>query len=67
MSDEQPRADSGKDRKTREREAAESGGRAAGYCYVEHPEGGACCTRPPGHYPRTKHTSYYFRRGEEFD
>lgn len=50
----------------RETRAAASAGRAAGYCWVEHPEGGAHCTRLPGHYPRLKHKDYYNRGGEEY-
>jgi hypothetical protein len=51
----------------REVKAAQSAGRAAGYCWVEHPEGGAHCTRPPGHRPRLRHVDYYNRSGEEYD
>ncbi|MEV7433226.1 hypothetical protein ACIQJX_38055 [Streptomyces griseoviridis] len=29
--------------------AAESAGRAAGYCWLEHPDGARFCTLPPGH------------------
>lgn len=38
-----------KDLATRQLEAARSASRAAGYCGLEHPNGGASCTRPPGH------------------
>lgn len=55
-----------KDAAAREREAEQSAGRAGGYCWVEHPDGGTFCTRLPGHYPRLRHTSYYSRRGEEY-
>jgi hypothetical protein len=51
----------------REREAVTSAGRAAGYCWVEHPDGGAHCTRPPGHRPRSRHVDYYNRTRGEFD
>ncbi|MFJ8795514.1 hypothetical protein [Streptomyces sp. NPDC102462] len=38
-------------------EAQQSGGRAAGYCWLEHPHGGARCTRRP-HEDR-HHVDYY--------
>ncbi|WP_326780448.1 hypothetical protein OG481_09890 [Streptomyces longwoodensis] len=43
-------------------EAASSGGRAAGYCWLEHPDGGRYCTRAPGHSDR-EHIDVY--RGRE--
>ncbi|NUR27885.1 MAG: hypothetical protein HOV83_18910 [Catenulispora sp.] len=41
----------------RKRDAAESASRAAGYCALVHPDGGASCTRPP-HIDR-RHVDHY--------
>ncbi len=43
----------------RERIAAQSAGRAAGYCWIRDPQTGLHCTRPPGHAPGHRH--YYAR------
>lgn len=40
----------------REARAAESAGRAAGYCWVEHPNSGLHCTWPPRRTGPHKHT-----------
>ncbi|MCM1974019.1 hypothetical protein [Streptomyces sp. G1] len=45
----------------RRREAETSAGRAAGYCWMEHPDGGRHCTRRP-HSDR-QHVDHY--RGRE--
>ncbi|MEV0183795.1 hypothetical protein AB0I54_31605 [Streptomyces sp. NPDC050625] len=45
--------------------AAQSGGRAAGYCWLEHPDGGAHCTRSP-HADR-RHVDYYNGRKSPTD
>jgi hypothetical protein len=37
--------------------AETSGGRAAGYCWLEHPEGLGRCSRPPHTGPQ--HVDYY--------
>ncbi|MDX2837957.1 hypothetical protein PV377_02885 [Streptomyces ipomoeae] len=37
--------------------AAQSAGRAAGYCWMEHPSGHAHCTRPP--HSDSQHVDYY--------
>ena len=42
---------------TRMTEAARSGARAAGYCGLEHPNGGASCTRSP--HTDNRHVDYY--------
>ncbi|MGW2957806.1 hypothetical protein ACWDGI_04860 [Streptomyces sp. NPDC001220] len=42
---------------TREAEAAKSGARAAGYCALVHPDGGASCTRRP--HDDHRHMDYY--------
>ena len=52
---------------TRHLEAEQSAGRAAGYCWVEHPNTASHCTRPPGHYPKLKHTNYYRPQDGEYD
>jgi hypothetical protein len=39
--------------------AAQSAGRAAGYCWMKHPTRGQHCTRPVGHTGDHKH--YYAR------
>ncbi|MGY4960353.1 hypothetical protein [Streptomyces sp. 900105245] len=41
----------------RKAEAERSGSRAAGYCALVHPDGGASCTRPP-HGDR-RHVDHY--------
>ena len=46
-----------RDTLTRAMVAEQSGGRAAGYCWLEHPDGGAHCTRPP--HGDTRHVDYY--------
>ncbi|MEU8968195.1 hypothetical protein AB0D11_02770 [Streptomyces monashensis] len=46
-----------KDLPTRRAEAATSGARAAGYCGLEHPDGGASCTRSP--HTDKRHVDYY--------
>lgn len=46
-----------KDLATRQAEATRSGNRAAGYCGLVHPDGGASCTRQP-HSDR-RHVDYY--------
>ncbi|MEU0739134.1 hypothetical protein [Streptomyces sp. NPDC006134] len=38
------------------RAAAESAGRAAGYCWLPHPESGLHCTRPPHQTGPHEHT-----------
>jgi hypothetical protein len=48
-------------RAARERQAAKSGGRAAGYCWLEHPDGSGRCTREPDH-PGSTHIDYYTGR-----
>lgn len=47
-----PRAD-------RARVAASSAGRAAGYCWIQHPDQALFCTRPAGH--TGEHRHYYAR------
>lgn len=52
--------------------AEQSGGRAGGYCWLEHPTGGAHCTRPPHKDPRhvdynTGRSSLTDTRGVEWD
>jgi hypothetical protein len=42
---------------TRKAEAVRSAARAAGYCGLVHPDGGASCNRPP-HTDR-QHVDYY--------
>ncbi|MFF8329435.1 hypothetical protein [Rhodococcus qingshengii] len=42
-----PPTEEQKDLATRKAEALRSGARAAGYCALVHPGGGASCTRPP--------------------
>lgn len=37
--------------------AAQSAGRAAGYCWMEHPNGRAHCTRTP--HTDNQHVDYY--------
>ncbi|MFI5684663.1 hypothetical protein [Streptomyces sp. NPDC051636] len=54
-----------RDTVTRAMEAAQSGGRAAGYCWLEHPGGRAHCTRPP-HTDR-QHVDYYNGRTSPTD
>jgi hypothetical protein len=41
-------------------QAAQSAGRAAGYCWMRHPSGSAHCTRPP--HGDGQHESYYVGR-----
>lgn len=48
-------------RAARKLSAETSGGRAAGYCWLEHPDGTARCTREPGH-PGYRHVDYYTGR-----
>lgn len=48
----------------RAREAQQSGGRAAGYCWVRNLTGPGFCTMPPGHSGR-RHRDDYTR--VEFD
>lgn len=55
----QPRVDMS--RAARKLRAETSGGRAAGYCWLEHPTGTARCTREPGH-SGSKHIDYYTGR-----
>lgn len=50
---------------TRAMAAAQSAGRAAGYCWLEHPDGGAHCTRTP-HTDR-RHVDYYNGRKSPTD
>ncbi|MGW7260798.1 hypothetical protein [Streptomyces sp. NPDC054834] len=50
---------------TRAMDAAQSGGRAAGYCWLEHPSGGARCTRPP--HSDQRHVDYYNGRKSPTD
>ncbi|MEU9405016.1 hypothetical protein AB0E08_04810 [Streptomyces sp. NPDC048281] len=50
-------AEERKDLATRKAEAARSGARAAGYCALVHPDGGASCTRPP--HTDGEHVDYY--------
>lgn len=38
-------------------QAAQSAGRAAGYCWMRHPSGRAHCTRPP--HSDNQHVDYY--------
>ncbi|MFJ3310292.1 hypothetical protein ACIPSA_46335 [Streptomyces sp. NPDC086549] len=45
--------------------AAQSAGRAAGYCWLEHPDGGAHCTRPP--HTGQQHVDYYNGRTSPTD
>jgi hypothetical protein len=47
------------------REAKTSAGRAAGYCWLAHPDGGAHCTRRP-HEDR-RHVDYYNGRTSHTD
>jgi len=42
----------------RQREAEESAGRAAGYCWVENLTGPGRCTMPPGHSSRRHRDDY---------
>ncbi|MFF4752636.1 hypothetical protein ACWD5R_11530 [Streptomyces sp. NPDC002514] len=58
MEDEEPAENSTAERMTR---AAQSAGRAAGYCYLEHPLGNRFCTRRP--HTDSLHIDYY--RGRE--
>ncbi|MEV7387188.1 hypothetical protein [Streptomyces sp. NPDC091215] len=53
----EPVAEERKDLATRRAEALRSGARAAGYCALVHPEGGASCTRPP--HIDDEHVDYY--------
>jgi hypothetical protein len=46
-----------KENTAREREAADSAGRAAGYCYVQRIKGPGRCTFPPRHAGR--HRDFY--------
>lgn len=43
--------------------AEQSAGRAGGYCWMEHQDGGSHCTLHPGH--KGRHFDYYTRN--EFD
>ncbi|MBX9392294.1 hypothetical protein K4749_01450 [Streptomyces sp. TRM72054] len=52
-----------KDATTRATTAETSAGRAGGYCWVEHPDGGYHCTLHPNH--QGKHYDVYSRT--EFD
>jgi len=52
-----PSTEERKDLATRKAEAIRSAARAAGYCGLVHPDGGASCTRPP-HADR-QHVDYY--------
>ncbi|MFJ5259075.1 hypothetical protein ACIQAC_01190 [Streptomyces sp. NPDC088387] len=52
-----------KDPEARARIAEKSAGRAGGYCWIEHPDGGSFCTLHPGHEPDL-HFNFYIR--EEF-
>ncbi|WP_086765307.1 hypothetical protein [Streptomyces bobili] len=45
---------------TRKLRAETSGGRAAGYCWLEHPDGKARCTRQP--HTGSEHIDYYTGR-----
>lgn len=45
-------------RAARKLRAETSGGRAAGYCWLEHPNGAGRCTREPGH-PGSTHIDHY--------
>jgi hypothetical protein len=49
----------------RREQAARSGGRAAGYCWLEHPSRGAHCTRPP--HTDGRHVDHYNGRQSPTD
>lgn len=51
-----------KDSAEARQEAAQSAGRAAGYCWVKFGPRRRHCTRPPEH--EGGHKSYYYRDGE---
>ncbi|MBD9703350.1 hypothetical protein IHE56_14925 [Streptomyces sp. ID01-12c] len=46
--------------RARAEQAARSAGRAAGYCWMEHPSGHAHCTRRP--HSDNEHVDYYTGR-----
>jgi hypothetical protein len=46
-------------------EAATSAGRAAGYCWLEHPSGYGHCTRRP--HTDARHVDYYTGRKQHTD
>jgi len=46
--------------RARAERAAQSGGRAAGYCWLEHPSGNAFCTRQP--HTDDRHVDHYTGR-----
>ena len=48
-------------RAARKLRAETSGGRAAGYCWLEHPEGAGLCTRETAH-PGNRHVDFYTGR-----
>ena len=58
-------AEERKDLATRKAEAVQSGARAAGYCALVHPDGGAFCTRPP--HDDLEHVDFYNGRKQITD